>query len=129
MTATPHPPTSLTAETGRRGEELAADWLRHAGFTICARNWRQGRYELDIVALRGEELHFVEVKTRRADGLTSPEQAMTPAKCRAMRRAAACYLSRHATDADPRFDLCAVEFAPDGAAEVRFVADAVECHW
>lgn len=129
MATSPDSSKTTTAETGRRGEELAAAWLRRAGFTICARNWRHGRYELDIVALRGEELHFVEVKTRRADGLTPPEQAMTPAKCRAMRRAAACYLSRHATDADPRFDLCAVELCPQGNAEVRFIADAVEFHW
>ncbi len=129
MTLRLDPSLQTTAETGRRGEELAAAWLRRAGFTICARNWRQGRYELDIIAQRGDELHFVEVKTRHADSLTSPEQAMTSSKCRAMRRAAACYLSRHPTHADPRFDLCAVELHADGHAEIRFVADAVESHW
>lgn len=117
------------AETGRRGEELAAAWLRHAGYEICDRNWRSGRYELDIVARRFDELHFVEVKTRRADGLTSPEEALTPAKQRAFVRAAAAYLAAHGSDAEPRFDLVAVEMRPDGEAEVRFVADAVESHW
>ena len=42
-----------TAETGRMGERAAAEFLRHAGYEICALNWRSGRYELDIVARKG----------------------------------------------------------------------------
>ncbi len=117
------------AATGRRGEELAAEWLRRAGYEICARNWRSGHYELDIVARRRGELHFVEVKTRRSDGLTTPEEAITPAKSRALLRGAAAYLAACGSDAEPRFDLVAVEMRPDGSAEVRFVADAIESHW
>ena len=41
---------STTAETGRAGERAAAEYLRRAGYEICALNWRSGRYELDIVA-------------------------------------------------------------------------------
>ena len=67
-----------TAETGRMGERAAAEFLRRAGYEICALNWRSGRYELDIVARKGDFVHFVEVKTRRADGLTPPEAAVTP---------------------------------------------------
>ncbi|MFQ9211175.1 MAG: YraN family protein [Alistipes finegoldii] len=42
-----------TAETGRMGERAAAEFLRRAGYEICALNWRSGRYELDIVARKG----------------------------------------------------------------------------
>ena len=50
-----HPLTAMgtTAETGRMGERAAAEFLRHAGYEICALNWRSGRYELDIVARKG----------------------------------------------------------------------------
>ena len=43
---------TAAAETGRAGERAATEYLRRAGYEICALNWRQGRYELDIVACR-----------------------------------------------------------------------------
>ena len=68
---------TAAAETGQAGERAATEYLRRAGYDICARNWRQGRDELDIVALKEGVLHFVEVKTRRAGSLTPPEAAAT----------------------------------------------------
>ena len=84
---------STTAETGRAGERAAAEYLRRAGYEICALNWRSGRYELDIVARKAGIVHFVEVKTRRAGSLTPPEAAVTPQKFRALTRAAVRYLA------------------------------------
>lgn len=120
---------NAAAATGIRGEQLAAEWLRRKGYEICDRNWRMGRYELDVVARHMDELHFIEVKTRRADGLTLPEQALTPPKCRALMRAAALYMAQYGTSEEPHFDLIAVDTLPDGGASVRFIPDAVECHW
>ncbi|MBL7728247.1 MAG: YraN family protein, partial [Dinghuibacter sp.] len=51
-------------ETGAKGERLAAMWLEANGFTIVERNWRHGRYEIDLLAHRDGILHVVEVKTR-----------------------------------------------------------------
>ena len=118
-----------SSNTGDRGEAAAAEWLRAHGFEICARNWRSGRYEIDIVARRQDVLHFVEVKTRRAGGLTPPEAAITIRKFRALRCAAEAYLERHPVCGELQFDLAAVDVADDGAAEVRFVERAMECHW
>ncbi len=53
-----------TQITGRFGEDAAADFLEGKGFTILARNFRSGHYELDIVALDSAGIHFVEVRTR-----------------------------------------------------------------
>ena len=46
------------SEIGRRGEEAAVEYLRREGFRICARNWRNGRYEIDVVACRGWEIRL-----------------------------------------------------------------------
>ncbi|WP_300797534.1 YraN family protein [uncultured Alistipes sp.] len=116
-------------ETGNLGERAAASWLRGRGFELCALNWRQGRYELDIVARRGEVLHIVEVKTRRSDSLTPPEAAATRGKFRALRRAAAVYLAATGWQGEVQFDLAAVTVTPDGRAEIRLIENAMECHW
>lgn len=121
--------TATTTRTGNMGEQAAAEWLRRNGFEICARNWRNGRYELDIVARRWDTLHFVEVKTRRTGGLTPPEAAATPQKFRALRRAAEAYLAQTRLDLEVQFDLAAVDIMPDGTMEVRLIENALECNW
>lgn len=117
------------ADTGRRGERAAVEHLRREGYTIRDVNWRSGRYELDIVAERRGVLHFVEVKTRRAGGLTPPEQAITPGKCRALRNAATHYLALAGEGYEVQFDLAAVDEMPDGRLCVRMVEHAVEYGW
>lgn len=118
-----------TAETGRAGERAAAEYLRRAGYEICALNWRSGRYELDIVARKAGTVHFVEVKTRRADALTPPEAAITPQKFRALTRAAVHYLAVTGEQGEAQFDLAAVDVMPDGEMEVRLVGQAMEYNW
>lgn len=117
------------ATTGRMGEELVTERLRSEGFLIVERNWRAGRYEIDIIALKGACLHFVEVKTRAAGGWTSPEEAMTPSKCRSLMRAAAAYTSCRYAGYDLQFDLAAVDIFPDGSSDIRYIADVVQSHW
>lgn len=120
---------STAAETGRTGERAATEYLRRAGYEICALNWRWGRYELDIVARKAGVVHFVEVKTRRAGSLTPPEAAVTPQKFRALTQAALRYLAVTGEQAEPQFDLAAVDVMPDGSTEVRLVGQAMEYNW
>ena len=110
---------TTTQHTGRQGEEAAARWLLDHGFTLLHRNWRQGHYELDIVAARKGTLHFIEVKTRRRDSH----------KRRALVRAANAYLTENPFAGEVQFDLIAVETAPAGTPEVRYIEDAIELHW
>jgi putative endonuclease len=88
-------------------------------------NWRNGRYEIDIIASRGGVLHFVEVKTRSVMGWGTPEQAMTTDKCRALLRAAALYISTHRMPHEPQFDLIAVDILPDGTADIRYTENVI----
>lgn len=110
--------------TGARGEDRAADYLRENGFELLHRNWRTGRYELDIVAQRGQFIHFVEVKTRRAGSLTTPEEALTPAKFRSLLSAARAYMAIHRIDAEAQFDLIAIE-----GDQLRYIPNAMSPAW
>ncbi|MCD8172224.1 MAG: YraN family protein [Alistipes sp.] len=113
---------------GRLGEDAAAGWLENHGYAVLERNWRHGRYEVDIIAERDGELHIVEVKCRARGGLTRPEEALTPAKFDALSRAADQYISQRGMDADARFDLAAVTHR-DGKFVVEFVPDAMLPRW
>lgn len=118
-----------TTVTGQLGEEAAADWLLRQGFSLLHRNWRAGSYELDMVAEKRGTLHFVEVKTRRKDGLTPPEHSIDPRKVHALMRAARAYLAVNPFDGEVQFDLIAVETLPDDPPEIRYIPDVIEPHW
>lgn len=62
--------------TGRQGEDLAAAFLEKAGFQIVERNWRCRLGEIDLIAERDHELHFIEVKTRRGTAFGYPEESV-----------------------------------------------------
>jgi putative endonuclease len=70
---------------GKRGEDLACDYLRDHGFIIVERNWRCTTGEIDIVARDGSTLVMVEVKTRSSLAAGHPLEAITPAKLARLR--------------------------------------------
>lgn len=116
-------------DIGRCGEDAAVDYLRGKGFLILERNWRNGRYEIDIIAQRWDEIHFVEVKTRKVDGWSSAEQAIDEHKFRSLSRAASLYLALKRCELEPVFDLCAVDRFPNGEYVVRYSENAMQAHW
>ena len=63
----PDRPKTRNAAVGRAGEDAAAKFLKAHGFKILERNYRSGRNEIDIIALDGGILVFVEVKTRKSE--------------------------------------------------------------
>ena len=80
---------------GRRGEDLAADYLSGAGLEIVERNWRCALGEIDIVAREGGETVFVEVKTRAGLGYGHPLESITVAKLARLRRLAGAWCAAH----------------------------------
>lgn len=118
----------ITQEIGGWAERVAAEYLTGMGFIVRHRNWRSGRYELDIVAEKDGFLHFVEVKCRRRGALTAPEDAVTPAKFEALRKAAEAYIATYGIDLEPQFDVVAVEYEGD-RFEVRYIPGAMTQGW
>jgi putative endonuclease len=114
---------------GAIGEQAAVDYLRQNGFMVVERNYRIGRSEVDIIASRYDELHFVEVKTRKYGSMTTPEEALTEQKLRAMRRAATAYMAQHHSMLEPKFSLIAIDIIGERVESLRFVENALEYGW
>lgn len=93
---------------GARGEAVAARFLRRRGYYIVARGDRITG-ELDIVAVDGRTVVFVEVKTRETHAAGSPAEAVDAEKQRRLTRAALGYLRRHdLLECSARFDVVAI---------------------
>lgn len=105
------------ARLGRRGERLAARWLRRRGWRLRRRDATIARTQVDLVVEAPDgRLVLVEVKTRR-DGRFGPELALDPAQRRRLVRAARI-LAR--TEGRPtRVDLVAIVWPAGGKATVR----------
>jgi putative endonuclease len=101
---------------GDSAEEVASRHLQRAGLVVIGRNVVVESHEIDIVALDGSCLCFVEVRSRRSMGQVNPLETLTSSKIRRLRRAAELYLAYHgdsfAWDAC-RFDVIGVTFEPE----------------
>ncbi len=76
---------------GKRGERLAADYLKAKGYTILAADFRLGRAQIDLIARRQDRLAFVEVKTRRDSPASRSEDCLSPHQTKTLRRALTVY--------------------------------------
>lgn len=113
------------AELGRRGEDLATDYLAGTGLVVLSRNWRCRDGEIDIVATDGERLIVCEVKTRSGTGCGEPSEGVTPAKAARIRRVTASWLRTYrVTWCEIRFDVLAVLCPHDGPATVEHLRGA-----
>lgn len=101
-------------ELGQLGEAYAAQRLEQAGYQIVARNFTCRLGELDLIAYKGENIAFIEVKTRREGYLYRPALAVNRAKQSKIIRAAYVYLQRNPTDRQPRFDVIEIVVAREG---------------
>jgi putative endonuclease len=99
---------------GQRGEAAATRFLRRLGYTIVARGERDHLGEIDLVAVDGRTVVFVEVKTRRSHDAGHPADAVDEAKQRRLARLALAYLKRHdLLECRARFDVVAVTWPDD----------------
>ncbi len=113
---------------GEMGENVATRFLKGKGFSIIERNYKRRWGELDIVAMKGGNLHFVEVKAQELwewqESAFTPEDHMGFHKKRRLKRAMETYLVdryKEGTEPDFQLDLVAVELDTEKKkAKVRF---------
>ncbi len=114
------------ANLGRRGEKLARRFIEKLGYRIIAQNYHCPAGELDLMALDGDEIVFVEVKTRRSEEAQDVEQAVNPTKRRQLTRVANYYLATNAAARKHpcRFDVVGIVWSDDGDPQVRHILNA-----
>ncbi|UCE20635.1 MAG: YraN family protein [Gemmatimonadota bacterium] len=97
-------------DLGKKGEELAVQFIRRQGFEILERNYHHRRGEIDIVARDRKTLVFIEVKTATSNQYGPPESWVDSRKQQQVAKIAAAYLQeRKVTNVDCRFDVIAVD--------------------
>ncbi len=84
-----------TKQLGKKGEDIAVDYLEKHGYAVIDRNFKARYGELDIICLKAGVLVFVEVKTRIGEAFGKPEEAVTPKKLREVIQTAHFYCSHN----------------------------------
>ena len=111
---------------GKRGEDVAARYLRRKGYKIVERNFRCTLGEMDIVAFDGDTLCFIEVKTVSGKSYGPPEMAVDIKKQRKLSRVALAFLGQNGlNDTKARFDVVAITLS-SGEERLDLLKDAFE---
>jgi putative endonuclease len=115
-----------TRARGAAGEEAAEAFLVASGYRIVARNVVTRLGELDVVALDGETLCFVEIKARATQEFGEAIAAVRAGKQRKIVRAAMLFLARNRSQRACRFDVLGLDRRADGSWEFTLVRNAFE---
>ncbi len=110
-------------EFGKMGEQMAARYLTDKGYIILEHNYRRGHLEIDLIALDGDELVIVEVKSRAYDTILQPEEAVDHMKRLALIRLANEYVKTHGSKENVRFDIVTI-VSREGGAEIKHLKNA-----
>ncbi len=95
-------------ELGKKGEQIAHDFLIEKGYKILERNYRFRHLEVDIIAEHKGYLVVVEVKTRNSDFMAGPEITVTKQKQKAIVKVANAYIHDKDIDPETRFDIISI---------------------
>lgn len=118
---------------GKIGEEIAKNYLEQRGYEIIEQNFRVHYGEIDLIARErkakdGDTLVFIEVKSRYSHEFGSPEEAITPWKINALKRAVKYYSLLHPKLPKLlRIDVIALELNSDNTVrKLRLIKNAVD---
>lgn len=95
-------------QLGEKGEQMAVLYIQNLGYRIVETNWKQKKFEIDIIAIDQEELVFIEVKTRSTSVFGNPEEAVTIKKQEHLIEGAEYYIQENEIDLESRFDVVSI---------------------
>ena len=120
-------------DLGDSGEKIAEKFLKDKGYKILDKNFRYSNFgELDIVALKDNNVIFFEVKTRKKTGPSQflPEDNITHDKQKKLIKLAEIYLSKkNFNDTSWQIDVLAIEVYLNGTYDIRHIEKAVGDFW
>ncbi|MGV6846032.1 MAG: YraN family protein [Lutibacter sp.] len=93
---------------GKKGEQIAVDFLIKKDYKILATNWRYQKAEIDIIALKDETLIVVEVKTRNSNYFGNPQDFVSKKKIRLLTLAINEFVLQQNLDYEIRFDIIGI---------------------
>ena len=95
-------------ELGKKGEQLAVDFLLKKGYSIVERNYRFNKAEVDIIAQQKDILAIIEVKTRSTTDFGNPQDFVKPKQIQRLVKAVDEYVTVNNLDVEVRFDIIAI---------------------
>ncbi|WP_214227019.1 YraN family protein [Pedobacter sp. B4-66] len=111
-------------DLGKRGEDIAREYLENLGYQILKMNWRHGRAEVDVIANQGGTIIFVEVKTRSSTDYGEPEDFVNIKKERQLEYASSAYIEMNNHEGEIRFDVIAIVFENKHLYKINHIEDA-----
>lgn len=111
-------------ELGKRGEEIAKEYLENKGYQILKMNWRHKRAEIDLIARHEKTLVFVEVKTRSSVDFGQPEEFVDWRKEKHLEFASLYFIEQSGHEGEIRYDIVAITFETKSSYLVNHIEDA-----
>ncbi len=121
-------------ELGKKGEDVALEYLLQRGMKLLARNWRSGHKELDLVMEDGDTIRFVEVRSREYPSLMEPFESVGAVKMKRVISAARGFLAVKGGEGylsggkEVSFDVVSILFNGD-LFEIKYIMGAFEPLW
>jgi putative endonuclease len=111
-------------DLGRRGEQLAKEYMEGLGYEIIDENWVYGKAEVDLIAYKNKTIIFIEVKTRTGTGFGLPEDFVDNRKQKLLAAAADEYIYLMNHQGNARFDIISVLFSNSDQYNLKHIEDA-----
>lgn len=111
---------------GNIGEEFTCNYLEKNGYTILERNFTSYRGEIDIIALKNNEIIFIEVKTRTQIACGFPSESVTKHKQKQIYKIAEYYLySKNLLNSKVRFDVIEIYLYGSNSFKINHIKDVI----
>lgn len=111
-------------DLGKRGENIAKEYLLNLGYHILRMNWVYGKAEVDVIARQSDTLVFVEVKARTSVDYGQPEDFVNVKKEQQLEYAANAYIEDSGHQGEIRFDIIAIVFENKHIYNINHIEDA-----